>query len=131
MIDGRMSLDGTSVEDRIEGSVYRARDEFETLDAIVTNGIRSWQFQGDDLIEFVRRCIYAMVDAGAKPFDGDIGGVAPNFYPTDRWGTTREDIADSLIAEWQRQGGGELPFWSYAFAFVEDYYPDGWPEPRR
>ena len=131
MIDGRISLNGVPVELRIEGSIERARDEFETLDCIVDNGITSYEFEGDDLVEFVRRCIHAMVDAGAQPFDGDIGGVAPDFYPTDKWGRTREEIADALIAEWQRQGGGELPFWSYPFAFVEDYYPDGWPEPKR
>ncbi len=130
MIDGRVSKHGTPVESDISWCVDRARDEFETLDAIITNGITFWRLEGDDLVEFVRRCIHAMVDASAQPFDGDIGGGAPDFYPTARWGRTREAIADALIAEWQRRGGGELPFWSYPFAFVEDYYPDGWPGPK-
>ncbi|WP_156386335.1 hypothetical protein [Aureimonas sp. Leaf454] len=131
MIDGRLSLNGTPVEVVIGWWAYRARDEFETLDGIIESGMRAFQFRGDDLVEFVRRSIYAMIDAGAKPFAGDIGGVAPDFYPTDRWGTTREEIADALITEWQKRGGGELEIWSYPFAFVEVYYPDGWTGPER
>jgi hypothetical protein len=130
MIDGITAPDGETIEEAMGAWVYRARDEFETLDAIVESGMRYWRFEGDDLVEYVRRSIYALVDAGAQPFAGQIGAPAPEFYPTERWGRTREAIADALIAEWQRQGGGELPFWSYPFAFVEDYYPDGWPGPK-
>ena len=130
MIDQKIGWMGVSVAEGILGSVGRARDEFETLDAIIVRGIDLFYLEGNDLVEFVRRCIYALLDAGARPFTGPIDSP-PSFHPTDEWGTTREEIADSLIREWQRKGGGELEWWSYPFAFVEDYYPDGWPEPKR
>lgn len=120
---------GRSMNEFIEGRLERADEEFDSLDTIIANAKDEFSPTHDQLVEIVRHCIHRLVDAGARPFTDDSIGSPPEFHPTDKWGTTRDEITEAIIADWQDHPIGELDWGRYPFAFVEKYYPDGWPEP--
>lgn len=126
MRDDLIDRNGFTIQQAIESRPYIAEDEFDTLAWIVYGGTNSFGLEGEELVEFARRCIHALLDAGAKPFV-NASFQTPEFHPTGQWGTGRDEITENIIADWQAQGGGELEWGEYPFAFVEHYYPDGWP----
>jgi hypothetical protein len=70
---------------------------------IVPAGVVRFGLSGQDLTDYVRRNIFALVDAGAVPVKAAVGSG----YEWDRmyqFGNTRELIAAAVIAEWQRIG---------------------------
>lgn len=69
---------------------------------IVDDGRRGFGLEGEALTDFVRRSIYALIDAGAKPV---AGGNKPNQWELQvQYGSNRWEIAQAVIDEWLRQG---------------------------
>jgi hypothetical protein len=69
---------------------------------IVDRGRRGFGLEGEALTDFVRRSIYALIDAGAKPV---VGAGKPNQWKLQvQYGTNRWEIAQAVIAEWLQQG---------------------------
>jgi hypothetical protein len=70
---------------------------------IVPAGMLRFGLSGDELVEYVRRNIYALLDAGAVPV---VSGSGTDYEWLRRadFGTTKEQIADSVIIEWQHIG---------------------------
>src|SRR5829696_6512754 len=82
-----------------------------TIDAvglweIVPFGREGFGLQGADLVDFVRRSLYALVEAGAKPV---IGGGGTDYYwiVQPQYGTGNAEIVENVIAEWLASGGGD------------------------
>jgi len=61
---------------------------------------RSFGFEGDDLAEFVRLCVLRLLDAGAVPVRHSSQGEPMLWKEQTQYGTTKEQIADAIIAEW-------------------------------
>lgn len=76
---------------------------------IVPAGLLRFNLKGSDLVNYVRRNIYALVDAGAIPVVGGRGTGFDWVYQS-QYGSTKEEIASKVIEEWQRIGNdiGEL-----------------------
>jgi len=73
---------------------------------------RSFGFEGDDLAEFVRLCVLRLLDAGAVPARHSPKGEPLLWKEQTQYGTTKDEIADAIIAEWLATGGGDPP-WEY------------------
>ena len=70
---------------------------------IVPAGTIHFKLSGNDLVDYVRRNIYALLGAGAVPvISGGETGFDWVYQP--QFGATKEEIAQSVIAEWQRIG---------------------------
>jgi len=77
---------------------------------IIDRGQKSFGLQGEALANFVRRCIYSLIDAGAKPV---AGGNKPNQWELQtQYGKSKQEIAEAVIAEWLRQGGQKPEPWT-------------------
>ena len=77
---------------------------------IVNDGRTGFGLEGEALTDFVRRCVYALVDAGAKPV---AGGDKPNQWKLQvQYGSNRWEIAQAVIDEWLRQGAPTPKPWT-------------------
>ena len=77
---------------------------------IIDRGRKSFGLQGNALTDFVRRCIYSLVDASAKPVRG--AGKPNQWILQTQYGKSRHEIAEAVIAEWLRQGGQKPEPWT-------------------
>ncbi len=69
---------------------------------IVRVGRNGFELEGEALVDFIRRCIYSVMDAGAKPV---IGAGKPNQWILQvQYGANKREVAEAVIAEWLRQG---------------------------
>ncbi|WP_156381404.1 hypothetical protein [Aurantimonas sp. Leaf443] len=75
--------------------------------------------EGEWKIEFIRRCMRSLLNAGAVAVDLT-GETYPLFKATTRWGTEREEIIEAIIADWQARGGGDLDWGDYPFTWPEN-----------
>jgi hypothetical protein len=69
---------------------------------IVPAGRDGFGLSGNELVEFVRACVMALLGKGAKPVIGSRDG--DYIWRLANYGETPEQIADAIIAEWQRSG---------------------------
>jgi hypothetical protein len=67
---------------------------------ILPDGRECFGLSGDDLIEFVRLCIFALLEKGAVPVSGG-KGTGYDWVHQPQYGKTKEDIADAIINIWQ------------------------------
>lgn len=66
---------------------------------IVPAGRDSFGLKGADLIDFVRRSILALLDAGAIPVRGG-GGTEYYWIKQPQYGIEKGEIADAVVQEW-------------------------------
>ena len=67
---------------------------------IVPIGDTSFGLSGEKLTDFVRRAIHALLDAGAVPVRS-IPGSEYEWVRQTQYGTTRDEIAEAIIREWE------------------------------
>jgi hypothetical protein len=75
---------------------------------IVPDGRVTFGLSGDALADYVRRAIYALLDAGAVPVR-HVPGSGFHWTRQTQYGSTREEIAEAIIAEWK-----PVPYDSYS-----------------
>jgi hypothetical protein len=66
---------------------------------IVPAGRDGFGFEGLDLNDFIRRCIHALIDAGAVPVKSG-KGTDYEWIAQEQYGKSKESIAEAVIAEW-------------------------------
>lgn len=112
MIDiDRRNKRGFTAAEFIEGLPLEIDSDGEGLWSIVPRG-RGFGFVGGDLAEFVRLCVMRLLEAGAVPVRHRSQGEELLWEEQTQYGTTREEIADAIVAEWLASGGGDPP-WGY------------------
>src|SRR5437868_2186770 len=80
---------------------------------IIEHGKKGFGLEGEALVDFIRRCIYALVDAGAKPV---AGGNKPNQWELQtQYGRNKYEIAEAVIAECQAHGSVKPEPWTGAW----------------
>ena len=72
---------------------------------IVPAGRQGFKLNGDDLTEFVHRCVFALLESGAKPVVGG-NGTAYDWIIQTQYGDTNERIVGAVVEEWLAFGGG-------------------------
>lgn len=96
--------DGLSAAAWIQGWVEESNEDPVGLFGIIASGRRSFGLNGADLEAFVRRVLRAMTEAGARPVLGG-GGKGPlPWIVQPQYGSTSNEIVDSVIAEWRSMG---------------------------
>jgi len=70
---------------------------------IVPAGRQGFDLRGDDLTEFVRLCILALLEHGAKPVVGG-GGTEYDWLFQPQYGESNEDIVNAVLNEWLAAG---------------------------
>lgn len=73
---------------------------------IVPAGRQGFGLSGDDLTDFVRRCIHALLACGAKPVIGG-KGTKYDWLFQPQYGESSEDIVNAIINEWLAAGSGD------------------------
>lgn len=110
---------GTPILEWIETMADAIEDDHVSLWGILA-GAEGYYLDREETIEFARRCIGSLLDAGAVPVV--ITGMdSPMFAPTDRFGTQRDEIIEAVIADWLANGGGELDWGVYPFTFPKNF----------
>jgi len=69
---------------------------------LVPKGRMSFGLEGPALIDFLRRCIHTLMDAGTKPV---IKTTKPRTWELQtQYGSNKHEVAEAVIREWLRQG---------------------------
>jgi hypothetical protein len=69
---------------------------------IMAHGRDGFELSGDDLIDFVRRCLLALFAKGAKPVVGATDGAF--IWKVVNYGKTADEMAQAIIDEWVASG---------------------------
>jgi hypothetical protein len=76
---------------------------------IVRDGRWGFGLEGPALTDFIRRCIYSLMDAGAKPVAG--AGKPDAWVLQVQYGSNKHEVAEAVIQEWLRQGAPDYEPW--------------------
>jgi hypothetical protein len=76
---------------------------------IVNDGRQGFGLEGEALASFIRRSIYALMDAGAKPV---IGLGKGKWQLQVQYGSNKQEVAEAVIREWQLQGAPTPAPWT-------------------
>jgi len=86
---------------------------------IVPRGRRGFGFEGEQLTDFVRRCIAELLSRGAVPVTGG-GGTPYHWIAQKQYGSKPEDIIENVVAEWLAKGAKNENPGGLWFALRED-----------
>jgi len=96
---------GDTVSNYVETISYYIDSDGESLWRIVPGG-RTFGFEGDELAEFVHLFVRRLLESGAVPVrPADEGPL--NWVEQTQYGSSNEEIADAIVAEWLEAGGGD------------------------
>lgn len=112
MIDlNRRSHMGYTAAEFLRDLPYETDGDGEALWRIVPQG-RGFGFEGGELEEFVRKCVLRLLKSGAVPVRYNPKGVELRWKEQTQYGSSHDEIADAIVAEWLASGGGDPP-WEY------------------
>jgi len=76
---------------------------------IVDEGRHGFGLEGDALASYIRKNIYALMDAGFKP----VIGVGKNQWQLQaQYGSNKQEVAEAVIREWLREGAKTPEPWT-------------------
>jgi hypothetical protein len=87
---------------------------------IVPDGRYEFGLSGDDLTEFVRRCVSEVLAHGAKPVVGG-GGTEFDWIYQPHYGETNTEILDAVMKEWLAAGSPDCDPGGLWFALPSPY----------
>src|ERR1043165_781658 len=102
---------GTPMSTWINESIPRAPyDELPFgMWQIVDDGRRLFGLEGDALASYIRKNIYALMDAGFKP----VIGVGKGQWKLQvQYGSNKQEVAEAVIREWLLQGAPTPKPWT-------------------
>lgn len=90
---------------------------------IVNDGRQGFGLEGEALADFIRRSIYALMDAGAKPVaDAEKAG---RWVLQTQYGSNKREVAEAVIQEWLREGAPTPEVWrGLWFGLPWSYLPE-------
>jgi hypothetical protein len=112
MIDlHRRGAMGFTVAEFLEGLPSDTDGDGESLWSIVPTG-RGFGFQGTELAEYVRLCVLRLLESGAVPVRHGSDDAVLEWEEQTQYGSSPDEIANAIVAEWLASGGGDPP-WGY------------------
>lgn len=87
---------------------------------IIPAGRQGFGLSGDDLTEFVRRCVLALLDSGAKPVVGG-EGTEYDWLLQPQYGKSNEEIVKAVINEWLISGATDCDPGGLWFALLSPH----------
>ena len=109
-LNRRSSMDYT-VAEYLEDLPLDTDGDGAGLWSIVPAG-RGFGFEGGELSEFVRLCLMRLLESGAVPVRHGPNDALLQWQEQTQYGSTREQVADAIVAEWLATGGDDPP-WEY------------------
>jgi hypothetical protein len=94
-----VDYDGTPMSEYIASIPDELPRDAVGLWQIVPAGRSGFLLTGTDLVDFVRRAIYALLDAGALPVRGSPGSGF-DWIVQKQYGTGTSQITEAIINEW-------------------------------
>jgi hypothetical protein len=86
---------------------------------ILPGGRGGFGFEGEQLTDFVRRCIAELLSRGAIPVIGG-GGTPYHWIAQKQYGSRPEEIIDNVVREWLANGAKDEDPGGLWFALRED-----------
>jgi hypothetical protein len=128
----RHKIYGTPIEEWIASVPNELPIDAVGLWQIVPAGREGFELSGQELIDFVRLNLLALLEKGALPVTGAVDSV--HFWTLVPYGETPNEIADAVIAEWIASGR-EPDVGGVWFALPHVYESkrsnsDTWPIPK-
>jgi hypothetical protein len=121
----RHDYDGTPMSEIIKAMPSSLNDLPVGMWVIVDDGRRIFGLEGLELTDFVRRCIHALVDAGAKPIADGNSKQVNKWELQPQYGRSKHEIAEAVIKEWLEQGAPTPKPWTGLwFGLPWSYLPD-------
>jgi hypothetical protein len=90
------------------------------LAGILDDGRYGFELKGPALVDFVRRCLYALVERGAKPRHWGSPTYPDRNIPLHYGNDTNEEIVEGVIADWIASGAGDLEYGDFWFLLPEN-----------
>jgi hypothetical protein len=85
------------------------------LTQILSAGQIEFELSESELVDYIRRNIIALLDAGAIPVGGG-KGTGYEWVAKYHYGTTKDEIASAIVAEWHANKEDEMYSWGLWFA---------------
>lgn len=111
---------GRTVTESIQGFPEELPIDSVGLWQIVPTGRKGFGLTGDDLVEFVRRCVAELLAHGAKPVVGG-GGTKYYWIYQPQYGQTNREILDAVVKEWLLSGSPDCDPGGLWFALPSPY----------
>lgn len=102
-LDIRHKLYGHTIAEHIRTVPDELPVDAVGLWQIVPAGRDGFDLSGDDLAEFVHRCLLALLERGAKPVVSG-GGTKYDWILQSQYGEANEEIANAIVNEWLATG---------------------------
>jgi hypothetical protein len=119
-LDARHNLYGHTIAEHIKTVPDELPVDAVGLWQIVPAGRYGFELSGSDLAEFVRRCVFALLERGAKPVVGG-GGTGYDWILQPQYGEANEEIAATVVREWLSAGAGDSDPGGLWFALPSPY----------
>src|SRR6266404_1553041 len=98
----RHKLYGHTVEEWIEKVPGELLVDAVGLWQIVSSGREGFGLSGGELVDYVRKNLFALFAKGAKPVQGALDNI--HFWKLVNYGETPAEMADAIISEWRNSG---------------------------
>lgn len=95
---------GTPINRWIAATPAAMEDIGIELGAIVRDGVHGYGLEGPELLDFVRKSLYALLRAGAMPLKLEPIGENGFWLPETKYGTDHGAIVEGVIADWLKEG---------------------------
>jgi hypothetical protein len=119
-LHARGRYDKETIEEHIQGVPGELSIDAVGLWQIVPAGRNEFELSGDDLTEFVRRCVAELLTHGAKPVVGG-GGTKYDWLYQPQYGQTNSEILDAVVKEWLLLGSPDCDPGGLWFALPSPY----------
>jgi len=114
--DRRHKRYGTPMSEWIALTPSELSDIGVGLATIVQTGRYGFESEGEELVDFVRRSLYALVERGAKPRHWGSPSDPQRDIPLHYGSDSNAEIVEGVIADWLASGGGDLEWGDFWFA---------------
>jgi hypothetical protein len=115
----RHNMTGSTISDWISRMPNDIDDIGIGLTLVVMVGRHNFELEGDELIDFVRRSIYALLERGGKPRHWGSPSHPNRDIPLHYGNDTNEEIVEGVIADWLASGAGDLEWGDFWFALPD------------
>lgn len=119
-LQARDKFSGLTVAEYIETVPGELPIDAVGLWQIVPTGRYGYELADAELTEFVRRCVFALLESGAKPVVGG-GGTEYDWILELKYGVDIKEVADAVVQEWLSTGAGDTDPGGLWFASPSPY----------
>jgi hypothetical protein len=107
---------GTGMRDWIALTPSELDDIGLGLASIIDDGRYGFELEGEELVEFIRKSLYTLVERGAKPRHWGSPSDPHRDILLHYGSDSNTEIVEGVISDWLASGGGDLEWGDFWFA---------------